>query len=95
MVEGVLAVVAGDGEEAGGREALVQGVGEGVTDPIEIGLTGAIVEGQDEDDSTCGRRVRGLREGGKDAKEKREKEPMTKGTEAKWSEPAHRLSIEL
>ena len=94
MVESVLAVVAGDGKETGGGEALIQGVGEGVTDPIEVRLTGAVVEGQDEDYSTGGW-IRGLREGGKDAKEKGEKEPMTKGTEAKRSEPAHRLSIEL
>ena len=94
MVEGVLAVVAGDGEKAGGRESLVQGVGEGIADPAEVGLTGAVVEGQDKDDSACGW-VRGLCESWQDAKEKREKEPMTKGTGAKWSEPAHRLSIEL
>ena len=35
VVEGELAVVAGDGEEAGGVEALVEGVGEGVGDPGE------------------------------------------------------------
>jgi hypothetical protein len=38
MIEGVLAVVAGDGEEAGGGEALIQGVGEGVADPTKVGL---------------------------------------------------------
>ena len=54
VVERVLAVVAGDGEEAGGGEALVEGVGEGVADPGEVGLAGAVVEGQDEDDAADG-----------------------------------------
>ena len=54
VVEGVLAVVAGDGEEAGGGEALVEGVGEGVADPGEVGLAGAVVEGEDEDDAAAG-----------------------------------------
>ena len=35
VVEGELAVVAGDGEEAGGVETLVEGVREGVGDPGE------------------------------------------------------------
>ena len=51
VVERVLAVVAADGEEAGGGEALVEGVGEGVADPGEVGLAGAIVEGEDEDEA--------------------------------------------
>ena len=69
MVEGVEAVVAGDGEEAGGAEALVEGVGEGVADPVEIGLAGAVVEGQDEDDAAaesgvgCGRGLGACGEG--------------------------------
>ena len=54
VVERVLAVVAGDGEEAGGGEALVEGVGEGVADPGEIGLAGAVVEGKDEDEAAAG-----------------------------------------
>ncbi len=59
VIESVLAVVAGDGEEAGGGEALVEGVGEGVADPGEVGLAGAVVEGEDEDDAAAGRRCRG------------------------------------
>ncbi len=54
MVEGEDAVVAGDGEEAGGVEALVEGVGEGVADPVEVGIAGAVVEGEDEDDAAAG-----------------------------------------
>ncbi len=54
VIERVLAVVAGDGEEAGGGEALVEGVGEGVADPGEVGLAGAVVEGEDEDDAAAG-----------------------------------------
>ena len=51
VVERVLAVVAGDGLEAGGAEALVEGVGEGVADPGEGWVAGAIVEGENEDDA--------------------------------------------
>ena len=54
VFERVEAVVAADGEEAGGGEALVERVGEGVTDPVEIGLTGAVVEGQDQDQAATG-----------------------------------------
>ena len=54
VIESVLAVVAGDGEEAGGGKALVEGVGEGVADPGEVGLAGAVVEGKDEDDVAVG-----------------------------------------
>ena len=75
MIERVLAVVAADGEEAGGGEALVEGVGEGIADPAEGGLAGAVVEGQDQDKAAtglanvcgrvggCGRRVRNWRLG--------------------------------
>src|SRR5215469_441529 len=38
MIERVLAVVAGNGEEAGRIQALVEGVGEGLADPREVGL---------------------------------------------------------
>ena len=38
MLQRELAIVAADGEEAGGGEALVEGVGEGVADPAEGGL---------------------------------------------------------
>ena len=44
MIEGVLAVVAGDGKESGRGEALVEGVGKGVADPREVGLSGAVIE---------------------------------------------------
>ena len=54
MLEGVLAVVAADGEEAYGVEALAEGVGEGVADPAEVGLAGAVVEGKDEDEMAAG-----------------------------------------
>ena len=54
MVEGEEAVVARDGEEAGGAEALIEGGGEGVADPVEGGLAGAVVEGEDEDDAAAG-----------------------------------------
>ena len=52
VIEGEEAVVAGDGEEAGGTESLVEGVGERVADPVEVGVSGAVVEGKDEDDVT-------------------------------------------
>ncbi len=51
MIESVLAVIAGDGQESCGREALVERVGEGLTDPGEIGLAGAVVEGKDQHDA--------------------------------------------
>ena len=54
VVERVLAVVAADGEEARGGEALVEGVGERVADPVEVGLAGAVVEGEDEDETAAG-----------------------------------------
>ena len=54
VIERVLAVVAGDGEEACGGEPLIESVGEGLADPCEVGLAGAIVEGKDENDSTGG-----------------------------------------
>ena len=46
VVEGVLAVVAADGEEAGGGEALVEGVGEGVADPVEGGWPERLSKGR-------------------------------------------------
>ena len=56
VVEGELAVVTGDGEEAGRVEALVEGVGEGVGDPGEGWVGGFVFEGEDEDEATgwCG-----------------------------------------
>jgi len=54
VVEGELAVVAGDGEEAGGAEALVEGVGEGVADPVQGRVAGTVLEGQDEDEAAGG-----------------------------------------
>ena len=50
VVEGELAIFAGNGEVADGGEALVEGFGEGVADPVEGGLAGAVGEGQNEDD---------------------------------------------
>jgi hypothetical protein len=54
VVQRKLPVVAGDGQEACRGEALVKGVGEGVADPGEVGLSGAIVEGEDEDNAAAG-----------------------------------------
>ena len=48
------AVVVGDGEEAGGVEALVERVGEGVADPVEGGIARAIFKGEDEDEAAAG-----------------------------------------
>jgi hypothetical protein len=62
VVEGILPVVAGDGQEADRGEALVECVGKGLTDPCEVGLAGAIVEGENKDDSAAGLvRFRGWR----------------------------------
>ena len=60
MVEGELAVVAGDGEEAGGVETLVEGVREGVGDPGEGWVAGFVFEGEDEDEAAGGGGVGGL-----------------------------------
>jgi hypothetical protein len=60
VVEGEGAVVVGDGEEAGGGQALVEDVGEGVADPVERGVAGAVVEGEDEDDAASGELIRTL-----------------------------------
>jgi hypothetical protein len=54
MIESVLAVVAGDGKEAGRGETLVEGVGKGVADPRESGLPGAVVEREYKHNSTTG-----------------------------------------
>jgi hypothetical protein len=54
MLERVLAVIAADGEEADGGEALVEGIGEGVADPVEVGLAGTIFKGEDEDEASAG-----------------------------------------
>ena len=56
--EGEDAVVVGDGEEAGGVEAAIERVGEGVADPVEGGVAGAVLEGKDEDDASSGERLR-------------------------------------
>lgn len=82
MIERVLAVVSRDGQEAGGGEPLVQSVGKGVADPAEIRLTGAVLEGKNEDDAS-GRRcrigwlLRNQRRGGK-KKHRKEQERTTK-----------------
>jgi hypothetical protein len=54
VIEGILAVVAGDGQESCGAEALVERVGEGVANPCEIGLAGTIVEGKNQDEASAG-----------------------------------------
>src|SRR5581483_3991175 len=67
--EGEDAVVVGDGEEAGGVEAAVERVGEGVADPVEGRVAGAVLEGENEDDLSSGERLRAEdcgREGEKD-----------------------------
>ena len=61
--EGEDAVVVGDGEEAGGVEAAIERVGEGVADPVEGGVAGAVLEGKDEDDASSGERLRDQRSG--------------------------------
>ena len=48
---GVLAVFAGNGEEACGGEALVERVGKRIADPPQGWLSRAIIEGQNQDDS--------------------------------------------
>ena len=45
MVEGVLTVVTGDGEEAGGVQALIESVGKRVANPVEGGVAGTVLEG--------------------------------------------------
>jgi hypothetical protein len=60
VIESKLPVVAGDGEEPYRGEALIEGVGEGVADPGEIGLSGSIVKGENKDNAAAGlRRFRG------------------------------------
>ena len=56
MVESILPVVAGYGQEPYGGQALVEGVGKGVGDPGQVGLSGAVVEGEDKDNAAAGRR---------------------------------------
>src|ERR1700692_1371799 len=60
VVESRLPVVASDGQESYRGQTLVEGVGKGVADPGQVGLSGAIVEGEDKDNATAGlRRFRG------------------------------------
>jgi len=54
VVESVLPVIASDGEESHRAQALVEGVWKRIADPGEIGLSGSIVEGEDEDDAAAG-----------------------------------------
>ena len=56
MIKSILPVVASDRQEPCRRKALVERVGKGAADPSEVGLPGAIVEGQDEDNATAGLR---------------------------------------
>ena len=80
VIHGEGAVVAREGEEAGGAETLIEGVGEGVADPVERRLAGAVVEGEDKDDVAVffgglGKDCRGQREehceGGHKARDER------------------------
>jgi len=60
VVESKLPIVASDCQEPYRAQALVEGVGKRVADPGEVGLAGAIVEGEDEDNAASGlRRVKG------------------------------------
>ena len=54
MVERVLPVVARDGQEAGGVETLVEGIGEGVADPLQVLLPGTVFEGKHEYEASGG-----------------------------------------
>jgi len=77
---------------------LIEGVREGLTDPGEVGLAGAIVEGEHEDDSACrGGRVRILhgKGTGSDCRTEQKGGEGDAEIDAEWKEPLHRLSIEL
>jgi hypothetical protein len=50
VVEGEEAVVARDGQETGGTEPLIEGVGEGIGDPVQVWVPRAVVEGENEQD---------------------------------------------
>jgi hypothetical protein len=54
VVESVLPIIASDSEEPHRSEALVEGVWKRIADPGEIGLSGSIIEGEDEDDAAAG-----------------------------------------
>jgi hypothetical protein len=54
VVESKLPVVAGDGQEPYRGEALVEGIWKRIADPGEVGLSGAIVEGEDKDNAAAG-----------------------------------------
>jgi hypothetical protein len=79
MIESILAVVPRDGQKSCGGQSLIQGVREGVADPGEVGLPGAVVERKHEhDSSSCfggRRRSISLREPPDAAKEQKEEEP--------------------
>jgi hypothetical protein len=49
VVEGIDAVDAIHGREAGGGTAAAEQVGGGLTNPLKAGLAGAVVKGQDEE----------------------------------------------
>jgi hypothetical protein len=53
MVERKDAVVMRDGEEPDRAEALVEGVREGIADPAERGVAGAVIKGQNEHDTAA------------------------------------------
>ena len=91
VVESVLAVIFGDSEEAGGVKALVEGVWEGVADPVQGGVAGAVFKRKDEDEAARGV---GLRWGLCVGPGKGETRPKNQ-TEGRTEEgvSAHRLSI--
>lgn len=63
MIEGVEAIVAGDGQETGRVQPLVESVGKGIPNPGETGLTGAVVKRKNEDETATG--LAGLDIGGR------------------------------
>ena len=55
MIERKEEIVTANSEKANRAEALVERIGERVAYPGEVGLTGPVVEGQDEDETPTGR----------------------------------------
>ena len=95
MIERILSVVFGNCKEASRSEALIKGIGEGVTNPCKIGLAGTIIEGQDEDDAAAcvGWLGGGLRQRWKGEQEQ-ESGQLTLEHSTYLRGPCHRLSIE-
>ena len=59
MLERVLAIVTADDVEAGSAEALVEDLRDSFADPVQIGLAGAVVEGQHEEQAVMDLRGQG------------------------------------